>query len=168
MNTLVFEAPIISHIILPGQAFFNNLFFMCVFKTTDFSWYNSGMDKKALLKHLRHETVVIWDSLCEIYTPLVHYNEPKIELNPYFWRCAGCCVQGENRIQMATKFFLAKTEYFNYMMDVILPHEVIHQADWNLYGESEKICGHGENWQKIMLEYGLPADSYHTMEILRK
>ena len=126
------------------------------------------MDKKALLTLIQRETVMIWDSLCEIYTPLVHYNEPKIELNPYNWRCAGQCFQGENRIQMATKFFLAKTEYFNYMMDVILPHEIIHQADWDLYGESEKICGHGENWQKIMVEYGLKADFYHTMEISRK
>jgi predicted SprT family Zn-dependent metalloprotease len=53
-------------------------------------------------------------------------------------------------------------------MDVILPHEIIHQADWNLFGKSEKICGHGANWQKIMLEYGLPANPHHTMEISRK
>lgn len=111
---------------------------------------------------------MIWDTLCEIYTPLVHYNEPKIELNPYFWRCAGACFQEENRIQMGYKFFKANTNYFNTMMDVILPHEIIHQADWNLFGKSEKICGHGENWQKIMVEYGLDANPHHTMEILRK
>ena len=126
------------------------------------------MDKKALLKLIERESVMIWDSLCEIYTPLVHYNEPKIELNPYTWRTAGCCIQTENQIQMGYKFFKAKTEYFNYMMDVILPHEIIHQADYNLFGESEKICGHGVNWQKIMVEYGLKADFYHTMEISRK
>jgi predicted SprT family Zn-dependent metalloprotease len=126
------------------------------------------MDKKTLLTHLQRETVMIWDTLCEIYTPLVHYNEPVVELNPYFWRCAGACFQEQNRIQMGYKFFKANTNYFNIMMDVILPHEIIHQADWNLFGKSEKICGHGENWQKIMLEYGLPADPHHTMEILRK
>lgn len=126
------------------------------------------MDKKALLTLLQRETVMIWDSLCEIYTPLVHYNEPKLELNPYFWRCAGACFQEENRIQMGYKFFKANTNYFNCMIDVILPHEVIHQADWNLFGKSEKICGHGTQWQKMMLEYGLPANPHHTMEILRK
>ena len=126
------------------------------------------MDKKALLKHIKLESVMIWDTLCEIYTPLVHYNEPKVELNPYFWRCAGICVQSENRIQLGYKFLKSNPEYFHTMLDVILPHEIIHQADYNLFGESEKICGHGENWQKIMLEYGLPADPYHTMEILRK
>ena len=133
-----------------------------------FFGYNLHMDKKALLTHLHRETVMIWDTLCEIYTPLVHYNEPKVELNPYIWRTAGCCFQTENRIQMGYKFFKAKTEYFNYMMDVILPHEIIHQADYNLFGESEKICGHGENWQKIMVEYGLDANPHHAMEILRK
>jgi predicted SprT family Zn-dependent metalloprotease len=126
------------------------------------------MDKKALLTHLQRETCMIWDSLCEIYTPLVHYNEPKIELNPYFWRCAGVCFQEENRIQMAYKFFKANTKCFNNMMDVILPHEIIHQADWNLFGPSEKICGHGENWSKIMVEYGLNANPFHSMEIPRK
>jgi predicted SprT family Zn-dependent metalloprotease len=69
---------------------------------------------------------------------------------------------------MGYKFFKANTNYFNIMMDVILPHEIIHQADWNLFGKSEKICGHGENWQKIMLEYGLDPNPHHTMEILRK
>ena len=126
------------------------------------------MDKKSLLTHIQRETVMIWDTLCEMYTPLVHYNEPKIELNPYFWRCAGACFQEENRIQMGYKFFKAKTEYFNHMMDVILPHEIIHQADYNLFGISEKNCGHGANWQKIMLEYGLDANPHHTMEISRK
>jgi predicted SprT family Zn-dependent metalloprotease len=137
-------------------------------KNNGFLGYNSGMDKKALLTHLQRETVMIWDTLCEIYTPLVHYNEPKVELNPYLWRCAGQCFQPENRIQMGYKFFKANTNYFNTMMDVILPHEIIHQADYNLFGESEKKCGHGENWQKIMLEYGLDPNPYHTMEISRK
>ena len=123
------------------------------------------MDKKALLTHLQRETVMIWDTLCELYTPLVHYNEPKVELNPYIWRTAGQCFQEENRIQMGYKFFKAKTEYFHTMMDVILPHEIIHQADWNLFGKSEKICGHGAKWREIMVNYGLEANPHHTMEI---
>lgn len=126
------------------------------------------MDKKTLQTLLQQQTVMIWDTLCEIYTPLVHNNEPKIELNARLWRTAGRCYQEENRIQLASKFFLAKTEYYNHMMNVILPHEVIHQADFNLYGNSEKKCGHGENWCKIMVEYGLKPDIFHNMEILRK
>jgi len=126
------------------------------------------MDKKTLQNILQRHTVMIWDTLCEMYTPLVHNNEPKIELNNRMWRTAGMCFQPENRIQLATKFFLAKTEYYKHMLNVILPHEIIHQADFNLYGNSEKNCGHGKNWVKIMVEYGLKPDIYHTMEIDRK
>jgi predicted SprT family Zn-dependent metalloprotease len=126
------------------------------------------MDKKALQTLIQRETVMIWDTLCEIYTPLVHYNEPKVELNGRFWRTAGICLQEENRIQLATKFFFAKTEYYKTMLNVILPHEIIHQADFNLFGISEKNCGHGKKWCEIMVKYGLPAEKYHTMEILRK
>jgi predicted SprT family Zn-dependent metalloprotease len=126
------------------------------------------MDKKSLQTLIKRETVMIWDTLCEIYSPLVHFNEPIVELNNRFWRTAGICFQDENRIQLATKFFLAKTEYRKHMLNVILPHEVIHQADYNLFGISEKNCGHGEKWCEIMVKYGLPAEKYHNMEILRK
>ena len=126
------------------------------------------MDKKTLLKIIQRETVMIWDSLCEIYTPLVHYNEPKLELNGRLWRTAGLCFQPENRIQLASKFFYANTEYRNYMTDVILPHEIAHQADFNLFGASEKNCGHGEKWAEIMVQLNLDANPYHTMEITRK
>lgn len=48
---------------------------------------------------------------------------------------------------------------------VILPHEIAHQADYNLFGLSEKICGHGKNWCKIMLQLGLAPNKYHSMEL---
>ena len=126
------------------------------------------MDKKTLLTLIQRETVMIWDTLCEIYSPLVHYNEPKLELNGRLWRTAGMCFQAENRIQLATKFFFHKTEYRNYMIDVILPHEIAHQADFNLFGNSEKICGHGKKWAEIMVQLSLDANPYHSMEINRK
>ena len=126
------------------------------------------MDKKKLLTLIEREAVMIWDTLCEIHPTLVAYDVPKFELNPYTWRTAGMCFQEENRIQLGYKFFKNGTKYFNYMIDVILPHEIIHQADWNLYGESEKKCGHGVNWRKLMLEYGLAPNPFHSMEISRK
>lgn len=151
-----------------SRAFYN--YFLGVFPYV--SWalacYTCAMDKQKLLALLTRESVMIWDTLCELYPSLVCYDPPKIELNPYTWRTAGLCFQDENRIQLGYKFFKAKTEYRNYMIDVILPHEIIHQADWFLYGESEKKCGHGENWQKIMVQYGLDPDPFHSMEIPRK
>jgi len=123
------------------------------------------MDKKTLLRHIQKETAMVWNTLCKMYTPLAKHNPPKIELNPYMWRTAGLCFQEENRVQLAYKFFKANPQYRNHMLKVILPHELIHQADFNLFGESEKICGHGVNWQNIMIQYGLNPDPYHTMEI---
>jgi predicted SprT family Zn-dependent metalloprotease len=124
------------------------------------------MDKKALLKMLARQTAVVWAELCELYPQLVRFDEPKLELNPYTWRTAGSCFQTENRIQLGYKFF-RDARYFETMVRVILPHELIHQADYNIFGESEKICGHGEKWREMMVNYGLPAEPYHSMEITR-
>ena len=51
------------------------------------------------------------------------------------------------------------------MLRVILTHEIAHQADFNLFGFSEKKCGHGKKWAEIMLELGLPADKYHYLDV---
>lgn len=110
---------------------------------------------------------MVWDTLCEMYPRLVRFNEPRIVINGRLWRVAGYCDQPANTIELGAKFFNSNSANYNYMLRVILPHEIIHQADWNLFGESEKICGHGKNWQKIMLEYGLPANPFHTMDISR-
>ena len=124
------------------------------------------MDKKTLTEILNREAVMIWDSLCEMYPNLAKFDCPKISLNGRFWRTAGPCHQEQNLIELGTKFFqTAKNR--DTMLNVILPHEIIHQADYNLFGDSEKICGHGENWQKIMIQYGLEPAKYHGMEITR-
>jgi len=110
---------------------------------------------------------MIWDTLCEIYPTLVFIEPPKLKLNPYFWRTAGCCHQQTGIVELGFKFF-KRRENFNTMIDVILPHEIIHYADFVLYGESEKKCGHGKKWAEIMVNYGLPANPFHTMEIPKK
>lgn len=125
------------------------------------------MDKKIILRLVQRESAMVWDALCEIYPTLVFIDPPKLKLNPYFWRTAGCCHQDTGIVELGFKFF-QKRDNLSTMIDVILPHEIIHYADWVLYGESDKKCGHGTNWQKIMLEYGLPADPFHSMEIPRK
>jgi len=126
------------------------------------------MERKTLEKLLIAETAIIWDSLCEIYPKLCKFNPPKIKLCGRLWRTAGFCLQDERFIKLGYKFFLHSTEYQKQMVSQILPHEIIHQADFDLFGESEKNCGHGENWQNIMVQYGLKPDTHHTMEISRK
>ena len=128
--------------------------------------YNLHMDKKILTRLLKRESVMIWDSLCEIYPDLTKFDCPQIALNGRLWRTAGRCQQETNFIELGTKFFYTKKNC-DTMVNVILPHEIIHQADYNLFGLSEAKCGHGKKWCEIMINYGLPADKYHSMEIKR-
>ncbi len=125
------------------------------------------MDKMILNKLLARESEMIWDALCEIYPALIFCDMPTVSLNGRLWRHAGFCDQEKNSVTLGYKFFKHSKKYANYMIDVILPHEIIHQADYNLFGESEKICGHGEKWCEIMVNYGLEPNPFHTMDIKR-
>jgi predicted SprT family Zn-dependent metalloprotease len=125
------------------------------------------MDRKQLTKILNNQTLIIWDNLCELYPRLTKYNPPIIKINGRLWRTAGLCHQEDNIIELGFKFFTHSKSYSDNMFDIILPHEVIHQADYNLFGLSEKNCGHGVQWQKIMVQYGLEPNPHHTMEIKR-
>jgi len=126
------------------------------------------MDKKTLQKLLVAETATIWDSLCELQPKLCKFNPPVILLCSRLWRTAGFCLQEERIVKLGYKFFLHSAQYQKQMVSQILPHEIIHQADFDLFGESEKNCGHGENWVNLMVQYGLKPDKFHTMEISRK
>ena len=168
MNTLVCGRANYTIIIVPVSSVFEKLIFCVCLQNNTFPWYTRDMDKTKLLTLINREGVMIWDSLCETYPTLVAYDPPKFKLNPYTWRTAGMCFQDLNLVELGYKFFKSNTKNFDYMMQVILPHEIIHQADFNLHGESEKKCGHGAQWCKMMLQYGLPADKFHPMEISRK
>ena len=129
--------------------------------------YNVGMDKTKLQTVLDRRADAVWNDLCELRPRLVRFNPPKIKINGRLWRTAGRCFQDARKVDLGAKFFEHSQKYAIIMRTVILPHELIHQADFDLYGESEKSCGHGKNWRKLMLEYGLPDDPFHSMEITR-
>lgn len=116
-----------------------------------------------LEKSLVRETVRIWERLAEIQPRLVKFDEPAIILNGRLWRKAGLADLANNKVELATKFFFYSQEYYDTMFRVILPHEIIHIADYVLFGESDKRCGHGTQWQKLMIQYGLKPDPYHYM-----
>jgi predicted SprT family Zn-dependent metalloprotease len=126
------------------------------------------MDKTKLQTQLDRRADQIWNELCELRPRLVRFNPPKIKINGRLWRTAGRCFQETRKVDVGYKFFEHSREYGIIMLATILPHELIHQADFDLYGESEKNCGHGKNWRKLMLEYGLPDNPFHSMEITRK
>lgn len=115
---------------------------------------------KTLIYTVEKATDSIWSALAESYPKLVRFDAPKIVLNNRFTKTAGCNYQTLNQIDLATKFFARNSVE---MFSVILPHEIAHQADYNIFGQSEKKCGHGKNWAKIMVELGLPANKYHSL-----
>ena len=117
---------------------------------------------KQLEFYIRLETDKTWNRLCKAYPLLSRFNPPKMELCNRIYRTAGACHQTENRIKLGRKFFV---RYPSTMFGIILPHELAHQADYNLFGESEKSCGHGEGWKQIMLKLDLEPDPYHYMTL---
>lgn len=112
--------------------------------------------------HINIATNHIWHNFCEVHPKLLRFDPPKIVLCNRLTRTAGKCYQGERKIHLGNKFFV---KFRDEMLHVILPHEIAHQADYDLFGESEKSCGHGKNWQMLMLQYGLEANKYHSMEL---
>ena len=116
------------------------------------------MDKKALQKYAEK----LWLDYCLIFPKLVKYDCPDIILNNRFTRTAGCSYQDINIVHIASKFM---PKHKPVMLSVILPHELAHQIDFNLFGESEKKCGHGKNWINVMVKLGLEPNRYHSLEI---
>ncbi len=113
---------------------------------------------------LNSHTAKLWENYCEIFPKLVRYNPPKIVLNNRLTRTAGRCFQETNVIDLGAKFFV-KPENKKPMLSIILVHEIAHQIDFNLYGISEKKCGHGQKWAEVMVKLGLPANKYHSLTI---
>jgi predicted SprT family Zn-dependent metalloprotease len=125
------------------------------------------MDRQKLEARLNRKCESIWETLGEFHSRLVRFNPPTIKLDARLWRCAGVNHQEENLVKLGYKFFLHSQKYSDIMVAEILPHEIIHQADFNLFGISEKNCGHGKNWCDLMVQYGLEPKKHHTMEISR-
>jgi predicted SprT family Zn-dependent metalloprotease len=119
-----------------------------------------------LLEDIGKRAENVWGELCEIHPELCAFDCPEVALNNRMWRTAGQCYQDSRKVFLSSKFYAAG--FHVRMNKIILPHELIHQADFDLFGISEKRCGHGKNWARLMLEYGLEPDIYHSMQLTRK
>jgi len=107
----------------------------------------------------------VWRMMQYKMPELQQFDCPDINMNNRLRSTAGQCWVERNRIDIATKFLLHSQAYQVYMMEIILPHELAHQADFNVFGTSELKCGHGKYWQYIMTDIlNLPANKYHKME----
>jgi predicted SprT family Zn-dependent metalloprotease len=81
---------------------------------------------------------------------------PILKINNRLKTTGGLCYAEERRIELSAEMFYHNQD--EYAM-IIIPHEAIHQVDWDLNNKS----GHGPSWKKIMVEYGLPPDRCHTL-----
>lgn len=107
----------------------------------------------------------IWRLMQHKLPELQQFDCPDIIMNNRLRATAGRCFYELNKIDIGTKFYLHSQAYQIYIEKIILPHELAHQADFNIFGKSELKCGHGKNWQWIMTDIlNLPANKYHKME----
>ena len=112
-----------------------------------------------LLTDALHTARAAWAKLQTQHGVMVF---PSIELSNRFTKTAGHCLVAQNKIVLGTKFLV---QFPDIMHRVIIPHELCHQVDFNKNGFPVGNRWHGKSWQTIMIRYGLPADTYHTMEL---
>lgn len=67
---------------------------------------------------------------------------------------------GTRELNLSGKF-LAKFE--KNMINVILPHELAHQIDYDVFGWYARKPHHGKCWIEIMVKIGQKPEPYHTM-----
>jgi predicted SprT family Zn-dependent metalloprotease len=120
-----------------------------------------------ILDQANQMATLYWQAICKAEPELIRYRRPQITLNNRFTRTAGCCIFGENRVELGTKFFQHSTEFYREMMHIILPHELCHQADYNLHGTPKGNRWHGKSWQDLMLGIGIAPETYHQMDLKR-
>lgn len=100
---------------------------------------------------------VIWAKLVKMYSPKLRTNIPEIRLNNRFKSTGGVCKTDIRVIELSTEMFWYNQEEY---LTEIIPHEIIHQVDFDLTGN----CGHGPTWKEIMRDYGLPPNRFHTLK----
>lgn len=114
-----------------------------------------------MLPYLECNAYGVWQRFCWLYPELSRFKCPTIEFNNRLKTCAGRCFVELNKIDISTSLYMEFTDEFQ---KIIIPHEIAHQIDFNLFGNA----GHGKTWKSVMLRYGIPADTYHTLFQIRE
>ena len=117
------------------------------------------MDKAQIQRIAIAKAQATWDFFSRRY-PQLPVLPPAIVLNARFTSSAGCNISQDRVIKLATKFYI---KFPDIMTNVIVPHEVCHQVDYDLNGWYDRKPHHGKPWQNLMVQYGLPPEPYHSM-----
>lgn len=122
------------------------------------------MDRFKETQKIQDHAQRVWDLFIEIYPRLVKFDCPKIVLNGRFTKSAGMCYYELNKIDISLKYYIFNETH---IITDTLVHELAHQVTYNLYGgeSCRKLQGHGVEWCKVMSDYGLEPNRYHTLAI---
>ena len=101
-------------------------------------------------------SIIIWNRYCDIFPKLVRSRVPSVRLNNRLKTCGGRIFTETRECELSSEmFYYNQKEYF----DIIIPHELAHQVDWDLF----KGSGHRASWKGVMVAYGIPPDTYHNL-----
>lgn len=123
------------------------------------------MDKRILEQQVGDRCRRVWHRLQGQYSELGQFDCPQVKINARLYRTAGRCFQDLGVVEFGKRFFEYSPKFYMEMINVIVPHELIHQADFYLHGASPMPCGHGATWQRMMRKFGLEPNKYHDMWI---
>ena len=94
-----------------------------------------------MTSHEREQIRIIVEShcktVCSAFSAIYPYlrDMPAVQVSGRLTRTAGRCWQRENVVEFSTKFLTHSTPCQIIMMQQIIPHELAHAADWQLFGE---------------------------------
>ena len=115
-----------------------------------------------LIQVLERQAHLVWMALQATYPELRTYKVPKVGINNRLWKVAGYAYCEEHRVEFGSKFF---GRYKPQMLLEIVPHELIHVADFIINGNDMTDGGHGIGWRNMMRAYGLEPNRYHNLHI---
>ena len=116
----------------------------------------------SLIKVVTAAVALHWSAMQELWPQLKNHKVPKVRINNRLYRTAGFAHCEVHEVEFGSKFF---NRYKHEMLCVIVPHELIHVADFIINGEDPTDFWHGPDWRRMMLEYGLPPSATHEYYI---
>ena len=116
----------------------------------------------SLIKVVTAAVALHWSAMQELWPQLKNHKVPKVRINNRLYRTAGFAHCEVHEVEFGSKFF---NRYKHEMLCVIVPHELIHVADFIINGEDPTDMWHGPMWCKMMQQYGLPPVATHEYYI---